>query len=68
MVDRIVAATAERDRGRITADADITTLAPTLIGGGHLLFADRTGTPPEAEAVHKMVTTVIGGVVQEPPR
>ena len=38
---------AERDLGRIAADADVATLAPTLIGAAHLLFADRTGTPPE---------------------
>lgn len=59
--------TAERELGRISADADVDTLAPTLIGAGHLLFAGRKGTPPEVEAVHKMVTTVIAGVVQEPP-
>jgi AcrR family transcriptional regulator len=58
--------TAERELGRIAADADIDTLAPTLIGAGHLLFADRKGTPPEAGAVRKMVTTVIAGVGQEP--
>jgi len=58
--------TTERDLGRITADAGIDTLAPTLIGAGHLLFAGREGTPPEARAVHKMVTTVVAGVVQEP--
>jgi AcrR family transcriptional regulator len=58
--------TAEREMGRIAADADIDTLAPTLIGAGHLLFADRKGTPPEAGAVGKMVTTVIAGVGQEP--
>ena len=57
--------TAERELGRIAADADIDTLAPTLIGAGHLLFADRKGTPPEAEAVRRVVTTVIAGVVQE---
>jgi AcrR family transcriptional regulator len=57
---------AERDLGRIAADADIDTLAPMLLGSGHLAFADRTGAPPEAEAVRKMVTTVIAGVVQEP--
>ncbi len=56
--------TAERDLGRIAADADVDTLAPTLIGAGHLLFADRKGAPPEAAAVRKMVTAVIGGVVQ----
>ncbi|MFF5210443.1 TetR/AcrR family transcriptional regulator [Streptosporangium sp. NPDC000396] len=54
--------TAERELGRIAADADVHTLAPTLIGAGHLLFADRKGTPPEAEAVRKVVTTVIAGV------
>jgi AcrR family transcriptional regulator len=57
--------TAERDLGRIAADADVDTLAPTLIGAGHLLFADRVGVPPEAGAVHKVVTTVIASVVQE---
>jgi AcrR family transcriptional regulator len=59
---------AERDLGRIAADADVDTLAPMLIGAGHLLFAGRKGTPPEAEAVRRMVTTVIAGVVQEPKR
>ena len=59
--------TAERDQGRIAADADVATLAPTLIGAAHLLYADRAGTPPEADAVRKMVTTVIGGVVQGSP-
>jgi AcrR family transcriptional regulator len=58
--------TAERDLGRIAADADVDTLAPTLIGAGHLLFADRKGGPPDAGAVRKMVTTVIAGVVREP--
>jgi AcrR family transcriptional regulator len=57
---------AERELGRIAADADVDTLAPMLIGAGHLLFADRRGTPPEAGAVGKVVTTVIAGVVQEP--
>ena len=54
---------AERDLGRITADADVETLAPTLIGAGHLLFAARETTPPDADTVHKVVATVIGGVV-----
>jgi hypothetical protein len=57
--------TAERDLGRVAADADVDTLAPTLIGAAHLLFADRTGAPPEASAVRKMVTTVLAGVVQQ---
>ncbi|MEU7898208.1 TetR/AcrR family transcriptional regulator [Nonomuraea sp. NPDC049152] len=58
--------TVERERGRIAADADVDTLALTLIGTGHLLFAGRESTPPEAGAVHKIVTTVIAGVAREP--
>jgi AcrR family transcriptional regulator len=54
----------ERDLGRIAADADVDTLAPTLIGAGHLLFADREAAPPEPEAVRKVVTTVIAGAVR----
>jgi AcrR family transcriptional regulator len=54
--------TAERETGRIAADADVDTLAPTLIGAAHLLFADRTGAPPEPGAVRKMVATVLAGV------
>ena len=60
--------TTERELGRVAADADVDTLAPTLIGAGHLLFADRTGTPPEAGAIRKVVSTVIAGAVQEPLR
>jgi len=59
--------TIERELGRIAPDADVDTLAPTLIGAGHLVFADRKGTPPEAGAVRNIVTTVIAGVVQAPP-
>ncbi|GGY06703.1 TetR/AcrR family transcriptional regulator [Streptomyces hiroshimensis] len=58
--------TAERDLGRVAPDTDIDTLAPTLIGAGHLLFADRKAAPPKAEAVHKTVTSVIGGAVRGP--
>ncbi|MFE2180887.1 TetR/AcrR family transcriptional regulator [Streptomyces sp. NPDC059455] len=58
--------TAERDRGRIAADADIDALAPTVIGAGHLLFADRESAPPDTGAVRKVVTTVIADVVREP--
>ncbi len=55
--------TAERHLGRIAADADVNTLAPTLIGAAHLLFADRESGPPDAGAVHKVATTIIAGVV-----
>jgi hypothetical protein len=57
--------TAERDLGRIAADADVGTLAPTLLGASHLLFADRAGAAPEPEAVRKVVTTVIAGVIRD---
>jgi AcrR family transcriptional regulator len=57
--------TAERHLGRITADADVDTLAPMLIGAGHLLFADREGAPPDAQSVRKVVTAVMAGLVPE---
>ncbi|RBQ18773.1 TetR/AcrR family transcriptional regulator [Spongiactinospora rosea] len=54
----------ERAMGRIAADADVDSLALSLIGAGHLLFADRTGERPRPAAVEKVVTTVIADVVQ----
>jgi AcrR family transcriptional regulator len=56
--------TAERGLGRITPDADVDTLAPTLIGAAHLLFTERKGSPPEPEALRKVVTTVLAGVMR----
>jgi AcrR family transcriptional regulator len=52
---------AERDHGRVAKDADVETLAAMLIGTCHLLFAGRDNTPPDAAAVRKVVTTVVGG-------
>ena len=49
---------AERDLGRIAADADISMLAPTLIGAAHLLFTDADGTP-EPAAVARVVAAVL---------
>jgi len=57
---------AERDLGRIAADADVDTLAPALIGAGHLLFAGRDGVPPDAAEVRKVVTAVLAGAGPEP--
>jgi AcrR family transcriptional regulator len=54
---------AERELGRIAADADVDMLAATLIGAGHLLFADRERPPPDAPSVRKLVTAIIGGVL-----
>ncbi|WP_406146533.1 TetR/AcrR family transcriptional regulator [Streptomyces sp. NBC_01012] len=66
----------ERALGRITADADIDSLTLSLVGGGHLAFADREREggrerdregdrdpgPPTTEVVGKLVTAVIAGV------
>jgi len=54
---------AERDLGRIAPDAEVDILAPTLIGAAHLLYADRTGAPPEADAVRKMAASVLANAV-----
>ena len=51
---------AERDRGRLAADAPVEGLAPALIGSGHLLFADRTGAPVRPGDVRRMVEAVLG--------
>ncbi|RPE27111.1 TetR family transcriptional regulator [Streptomyces sp. Ag109_O5-1] len=58
--------TAERELGRLAGDADIDTLAPTLVGAGHLLFADRASAPPQTTAIRKMVTTVIAVALRPP--
>ncbi len=50
--------TAERDLGRIPANTDISTLAPTLIGAAHLLFTDTDGAPKPA-AITRIVTAVL---------
>ena len=56
---------AERDLGRIAPEADVDTLAPTLIGAGHLLFAGRDGLPPDAAEVRKVVAAVLAGAAPE---
>ena len=60
--------TAERQLGRISPEADVDTLALTLIGAGHLLFAGRKGTLPAVTAVDKVVTSVMAGVWPAPPQ
>ena len=49
---------AERELGRIAADADPDTLALTLIGSAHLLFAGRDDPPP-ADEVGRIVAAVV---------
>ncbi len=58
---------AEQELGRVTPSADVDVLAPTLIGTGHLLFADRETGPPAAAALEAVVTSVISGTVQDAP-
>ncbi|MFF8096235.1 TetR family transcriptional regulator [Streptomyces sp. NPDC016675] len=60
--------TAERESGRLAGDADIDTLAPTLVGAGHLLFADRTAAPPQPDDIRKMVNIIIAGALRRPPQ
>lgn len=58
----------ERARGRISADADIDSLTLSLVGGGHLLFADCDPGPPDRAAVGKLVNTVLADVLQRRSR
>ena len=59
--------TEERERGRIAADADIDSLTLSLVGGGHLMFADSDPGPPETATVTRFVTTVLADVMQRRP-
>ena len=43
------------------------TLAPALLGAGHLLFAGGDPSPPGPGTVRRMVTTVLVSAVPEPP-
>ncbi|MDT0305190.1 TetR/AcrR family transcriptional regulator [Streptomonospora wellingtoniae] len=52
---------AERREGRIAEEADVEALGPTLIGSGHLLFADRESGPPDTAAVRKAVAAAVDG-------
>ncbi|MEU7606753.1 helix-turn-helix domain-containing protein [Streptomyces sp. NPDC040724] len=55
---------AEREQGRLVSDADVDTLALTLIGSGHLLFAGRGGVAPEVADVRKVVSSVVAGAAR----
>jgi AcrR family transcriptional regulator len=52
---------AERSLGRITPDADISTLALTLVGTGHLLFAGELGGLPDTSAVREVIEAITVG-------
>ncbi|MEU4520455.1 TetR family transcriptional regulator [Amycolatopsis sp. NPDC024027] len=56
---------AEREQGRIAADAEVESLSLSLIGAAHLLFAGRRrGTLPETGELEKMVHTLMADVLQ----
>lgn len=52
---------AEQELGRVRADADARTLALTLIGTGHLLFAGELGGLPDTSAVREIVEAIAVG-------
>ncbi|WP_280216162.1 TetR/AcrR family transcriptional regulator [Nocardia cyriacigeorgica] len=58
----------ERALGRIAADADIDSLTLSLVGGGHLVFADRDSGAPGDAAIGNLVATVLAGAVESRPR
>ncbi|MEU6171929.1 TetR family transcriptional regulator [Streptantibioticus parmotrematis] len=50
---------AERDLGRLAADADTDALAPTLIGAAHLLLAGKEHAPPHTADLERSVAAVL---------
>ncbi|MFD3939736.1 hypothetical protein ACFWSF_32495 [Streptomyces sp. NPDC058611] len=46
------------------SDADVDTLARTLIESGHLLCAGRGGVAPEVAEVRKVVSSVVAGAAR----
>ncbi len=56
---------AERELGRVVEDTDVDTIAPTLIGAAHLLFAQPEGGQPTWSEVEKVVRTVVAHVLVE---
>ena len=59
---------AERELGRISADADVDMLALTLLGTSHLDYAGSDGTSPDEESLRRLVTSVVGGGLRGSPR
>lgn len=53
---------AEREQGRVAANADTDMVAVMLIGSAHLLYADKES--PRPDDVRRMVTTALGGALR----
>ena len=56
---------AERERGRVAADADVNMLALTLIGTCHMVLAG--GAEPDVSELNRAITSIVGSVVRQPP-
>jgi AcrR family transcriptional regulator len=56
---------AERQLGRVAENTDIDTIAVTLIGSAHLLFAEPESGRPPRSAIGKVVRTVVAAAVVE---
>jgi AcrR family transcriptional regulator len=55
---------AERDLGRIAADADLDTIGLALTGSGHMLFTGQDrDQEPDPRTIRAMVTTVLAGAI-----
>ncbi|MEU6250876.1 TetR/AcrR family transcriptional regulator [Glycomyces sp. NPDC047010] len=52
---------AERRAGRLKADTEVRTLAMTLVGTGHLLFAGEPDGRPSTAAVQEVVASMLVG-------
>lgn len=59
--------TQEQALGRVAPTVDIPTFSHMLIGSVHLLFTDRDGGPPDAEALRKTIAEALRGN-GEPPQ
>ena len=58
---------AERDLGRLPADADADAIAFTLIGAVHHLFFTAGGTEPDPARVRGIVATLLGAAAAQAP-
>jgi hypothetical protein len=55
--------TEELALSRVAASTDVPTLSHMPIGSVHLLSTEREGGPPDTEALHKVIATVMEAVV-----
>lgn len=55
--------TEEQASGRVDATADIAMLGPALVGTAHLLLTDRDNETSDAENLHRVLATVVEGML-----